>query len=36
MIEIDLPSGARVCVDAFVDETALQRVFRAMKGAGSL
>jgi len=36
LIEIDLPNGARVRVDALVDETALQRVFRAMKGAGSL
>src|SRR5690348_13959933 len=34
LIEIDLPNGARVRVDALVDETALQRVFRAMKGAG--
>ena len=36
LIEIDLPNGARVRVDALVDEKALQRVFRAMKGAGSL
>jgi transposase len=30
-IEIALPSGARICVDAFVNETALARVLRAMK-----
>jgi transposase len=36
LIEIDLPNGARVRVDALVNEAALQRVFRAMKGAGSL
>jgi transposase-like protein len=36
LIEIDLPNGARVRVDALVDETALQRVFRAMRGAGAL
>jgi transposase len=33
LIEIDLPNGARVRVDAHVNETALQRVFRAMKTA---
>jgi transposase len=32
-IEIVLPNGARVSVDAFVNETALSRVLRAMKGA---
>jgi transposase len=32
-IEIVLPSGARVSVDAFVDEKALSRVLRAMKGS---
>ena len=32
-IEAELPNGARVCVDAFVNEKALTRVFRAMKGA---
>ncbi len=31
-IEIALPNGARVNVDAFVDEKALSRVLRAMKG----
>ena len=31
-IEIALPDGARVSVDAFVDEKALSRVLRAMKG----
>lgn len=31
MIEIDLAGGTRVRVDAFVDEGALARVFRAMK-----
>ena len=31
-IEIALPNGARVCVDAFVNEQALSRVLRAMKG----
>ena len=30
-IEIALPNGARVCVDAFVNEKALSRVLRAMK-----
>jgi transposase-like protein len=30
-IEIALPNGARVSVDAFVNETALARVLRAMK-----
>ncbi|MEJ7747505.1 MAG: transposase [Luteimonas sp.] len=32
-IEIVLPNGARVSVDAWVNETALSRVLRAMKGA---
>jgi transposase len=32
MIEIDLPNGARVRVDGSVNEKALSRVFRAMKG----
>lgn len=32
LIEIVLPTGARVSVDAFVNETALSRVLRAMKG----
>jgi transposase len=31
-IEIVLPNGARVSVDAFVNEKALSRVLRAMKG----
>ena len=31
-IEIALPNGARVCVDAFVNEKALSRVLRAMRG----
>jgi transposase len=31
-IEIALPNGARVSVDAFVNEKALGRVLRAMKG----
>jgi transposase len=31
VIEIDLPNGARVRVDAFVNERALRRVFSAMK-----
>jgi transposase len=31
-IEIALPNGARVSVDAFVNEKALARVLRAMKG----
>ncbi len=31
-IEITLPNGARVSVDAFVNEKALARVLRAMKG----
>ena len=30
-IAIALPNGARICVDAFVNETALSRVLRAMK-----
>jgi transposase len=33
VIEIALPNGARVSVDAFVNEKALSRVLRAMKGA---
>jgi transposase len=33
MIEIELAGGARIRVDAFVNEKALSRVFRAMKGA---
>jgi transposase len=32
-IEIDLPNGVQVRVDAFVNERALQRVFRAIKSA---
>jgi transposase len=32
-IEIVLSNGARVSVDAFVDEKALSRVLRAMKGS---
>jgi hypothetical protein len=32
-IEIVLPNGARVSVDAFVNDRALSRVLRAMKGA---
>ncbi len=32
-IQIDLPNGARLRVDAGVNEKALARVFRAMKGA---
>jgi transposase len=32
-IEITLPDGSRVCVDAFVNEKALSRVLRAMRGA---
>jgi transposase len=32
-IEIALPNGARISVDAFVNEQALSRVLRAMKGA---
>jgi transposase len=33
LIEIDLPGGARVRVDACVNEKALARVLRAMRGA---
>ena len=33
VIEIELSHGARVRVDAFVNEKALSRVFRAMKGS---
>ena len=32
-IEIALPDGSRVSVDAFVNEQALSRVLRALKGA---
>lgn len=32
-IEIALPNGSRVSVDAFVNETALSRVLRALKAA---
>ncbi len=32
LIEIELSAGARIRVDAFVNEKALARVFRAMKG----
>jgi len=32
-IEIALPNGARVNVDAFVNEKALSRVLRAMRGS---
>ncbi len=32
LMEIDLPNGARLRVDAFVNERALWRVFSAMKG----
>jgi transposase len=32
-IEIALPDGSRVSVDAFVNEQALSRVLRAMRGA---
>jgi len=32
-IEIALPNGARISVDAFVNEQALSRVFRALKAA---
>src|SRR5216683_3426004 len=33
IIEIALPNGARVRVDAFVNEKALRRVLRAVKGS---
>jgi transposase len=33
LIEVDLPSGARIRVDALVNEKALSRVLRAMKGS---
>jgi transposase len=33
MIEIDLSNGAKLRVDAFVNEKALSRVLRAMKGS---
>jgi transposase len=32
VIEVDLPNGVRLRVDAFVNEKALSRVLRAMKG----
>jgi len=32
-IEIALPDGSRVCVDALVDEVALSRVMRAIRGS---
>jgi transposase len=32
-IEIDLPSGVRLRVDSFVNEKALSRVLRALKGS---
>ena len=32
IIEVDLPDGTRVRVDAFVNEKALRRVFLALKG----
>ena len=32
MIELDLPGGARLRVDAFVNEKALRRVLQALKG----
>jgi transposase len=32
VVEIALPDGSRVSVDAFVNEKALSRVLRAMKG----
>lgn len=32
MIELDLPGGTRVRVDAFVNEKALRRVLQALKG----
>ena len=32
LIEFDLPNGVQVRVDSSVDETALHRVFRALKG----
>jgi hypothetical protein len=31
-IQIMLPNGSRISVDAFVNEQALSRVLRAMKG----
>ena len=33
IIEVALPSGARIRVDAFVNEKALRRVLRAIKGS---
>jgi hypothetical protein len=32
-IEIELPNGARVRIEALVNEKMLSRVFRALKGA---
>ena len=32
MIELDLPTGTRLRVDAFVNERALRRVLQALKG----
>jgi hypothetical protein len=32
-IEIALPDGSRVCVDALVNEDALSRVMRAIRGS---
>jgi transposase len=32
LIEIDLPDGTRLRVDAFVNERALRRVFAVLKG----
>ena len=32
LIELDLPNGVQVRVDSFVNEKALHRVFRALKG----
>jgi len=32
LIEIELPDGIRVRVNAFVNEKALSRILRAMKG----
>jgi transposase len=33
LIEIELPNGTRVRVDAFVNERALSRILRALKGS---
>ena len=35
-IEIALPNGARVCVDALVNEKALSRVLRAMRNSNMI